>query len=158
MVLPFFLSTAGQNENSVNYRKEFFCLSAQCPSAQVLHNDDILWKFMAFTLILPPHQSHVSVTPLYTPNDLGIILIMQTSSLNSNFITRFNFTIIWNTSLFDKCLENRNCFYHTMPASVKFLQSELRKYSRLLTKWSASTVMQKTFEQYSKVVSCILVI
>lgn len=41
---------------------------------------------MALTLILPPHQSHVGVTPPYALSNLGIMLMTQNNILNSNII------------------------------------------------------------------------
>lgn len=91
------------------------------------------WCSMALTLILPSHQLHVSVTPPYVLHSLGIKLIMQNSSLNSNFvfITKFNFIITQKIPLFFRCLENR--IFFIIPW---MLQWKLWKYSRLLSKSS----------------------
>lgn len=55
------------------------------------------WCSMALTLILPPHQSHVTVTPLCALSNLEIMLIMQNNILKSNFIfiTKFNCISTW---------------------------------------------------------------
>lgn len=126
--------------------RDFLCISTKSFSTGVfimMIYYENSWCSMALTLILPPHQSHVSVTPPYALNNLGIMLTMQNSRLNSNFIfiTKYNFIITWKISLFLRCLENSNCFYHSTDTSEKFLWWELWKYSRLLSKRSASTVM-----------------
>lgn len=127
-------------------KRYFLCISTMSFSTGVfimMIYYENSWCSIALTLVLPPHQSHVSVTPPCALNNLGIMLTMQNSSLNSNFmfITKFNFIITWKISLFVRCLENRNCLYHSMDTSMEFFQWKLWKYSRLLSKWSASTVM-----------------